>query len=206
MFEDRVEAGHLLASKLQEKKVIDFLLFTIPRGGVLVAKPIADIFKFPFYCFVVKKIGAPENSELAIGAVSANGVLIKDEGLIKHLKISKKDLDRLVLEKKAEVAKCVKFYGGKMPDVLDKTIVLVDDGVATGSTIVAASISFKKLGAKKIVLATPVIACDTKEEIERYFDEIIFLELPANFRSVGQFYRHFPQVSDEEVNSLRTES
>ncbi|MCL5438875.1 MAG: phosphoribosyltransferase [Patescibacteria group bacterium] len=202
MFENREEAARLLLRKLE--KFIGFknlLILAIPRGGVAIGKIVADTLTLPLDILVIKKIGVPGNPELAIGAVGPSNTVYWDESIIKSLNLDKGDLKILKLQKEKEQAhKEIEFRSSrKALEIKNKIIILVDDGVATGATVLCAQKYLKKSKAKKITLAVPVIAKNTYQEIKRYFDEIISLKKVENFYAVGQFYKEFPQVSDDEV-------
>ncbi len=174
MFKNREEAGMLLAKSLKNyRKKENILILGIARGGVVVARAVSDKLELPLDVVVVKKIGAPNNPELAIGASLERG---------KREKVFRK--------------------GRKPLDIKNRTVILVDDGVATGATVLCAQKFLKKEKAKTIVLAIPVISKETYRHISRYFDRIIALSVEEDFYAVGQFYREFPQVADEEVISL----
>lgn len=202
MFEDRVEAGFLLGKKLKEENILGVLLFAIPRGGLVVGDAVSSVISSPLYPFVVKKIGAPLNPELAVGAISETGDVLLDDNLIDHLKLSKRELKKLINEKKSEVDMRKNSYSLTLPNLKDKTVIIVDDGVATGATVKVAATSLKKMGAKKIILATPIIAEEVRREIKGYFDKIISLKTAKNLRSVGEFYKDFAEVSDSEALSI----
>ena len=234
MFQNREEAGLHLASKLKQfQDSSDAIVLAIPRGGVIVAKQIADSLQIPLSVSVVKKLGAPNNCELAIGAIAGGGVKFIDWNLVSRLGIEQEYLDEEIKRKKREVEERErklsvarlhqlgwKHYGqvSCQLSVKDKKIViLVDDGVATGATVLAAIKYIKEqitntcpqmLRIKrcrrekhgiKIILAVPVIAKDAFDQIKSEISEIVALEIAEVFGAVGQFYREFPQVTDEEV-------
>ena len=204
VFENRYEAGGLLAEKLNklkgEKNVV---VLGIPRGGVITASVIASELILPLDVVIIRKIGAPYQKELAIGAVSEGGVRVLEESLIKRLEVDEKYIQKAVKENWREIkTRIKKFRGGKRLNLAGKSVVLVDDGIATGATIEAAIGFLKKEGAKKIILATPVAPRDTLSKLTKLVDEVVVLETPSDFRAVGQFYHDFPQVTDEEVVSL----
>lgn len=203
MFEDRKSAGFLLAKKLEKfASKENFLVLGMARGGVVVAKVISTYLSSPLDILVVKKIGAPQNSELAIGGVAPKTVFW-NEDLVSSLNIKSSEAKRLCKEKEVERNEQEKALRGNKPlDIFDKTVILVDDGVATGASVVVASIFLKKEKAKKIILAVPVIAEDTLRDIMKYFDSIIYLKSVSEFHAVGQFYKYFPQVENEEVVQL----
>jgi len=205
VFKDRKEAGFLLARKLTRyKKKKDVIVLGIPRGGVVVAKIISIKLRVPFNIIVTKKIGAPYQEELAIGAVSEGGEYILDQELIDRLNVVKDYIEKVVKDKEREVKERVnKFRLGNLKLRLKSTtIILVDDGIATGATTQAAIKYLRKKKVKKIILAVPVAPKDSILKFRKLTDELIVLETPYDFRAVGQFYRNFPQVSDEEVVEL----
>lgn len=204
MFEDREDAARKLTVKL--KKVIrkDFLVAALTRGGVVLGKVIADSFKLPLEALVVKKLGAPHNPELAIGAVGPKGITYFDQDLIESLGATEDYKKFAVWEKSKEVASLEKMLKGnrKPLDYKNKKVILVDDGVATGATVMCAYNFLKNEKAKTIILATPVIAKDTLSSIRKYFDRVVSLHTASEFYAVGEFYRNFPQISNEEVASI----
>lgn len=194
IFKDRESAGQLLAKRLKGTKAD--LVLGIPRGGVVVAEEIAKELKLPLDIVVVRKIGAPWQSELALGALDPDGEIIWEGNL-------REDLNETVKSELKELKRREDLYrnGRKKIEVQEKTIILVDDGVATGSTVSAAIKYLKRHGAK-IILAVPVASKDSLEKIKVEADEIVVLETPEYFEAVGQFYSEFLSVSDEEVISL----
>lgn len=205
MFENREHAGELLAMKLLlELQLVKPLVLGIARGGAVVGARVASEIHSPFDVLVVKKLGAPFNPELAIGAVGPKETVYFDEELIKEFGIKKKDLQELVSEKQKEVRILeIVLRGKKTPiPISGKTVVLIDDGVATGATVLVALEYVRKQKAKQVVLAVPVISKTTLEHIKQLFDKTIALEVVDDFESVGQFYKTFPQVENEEVRKL----
>ena len=205
MFENREEAARRLALEI-EKQIgyRDFVIAAILRGGIVLGKIIADYFKVPLEPLVIRKMGAPSEKELAIGAIGPKNTIYWDEGLIKRLGIDPDYRVLIVKEKSLELKKLEdKINEQRKPlDFTNKKVIVVDDGVATGTTVICASMFLKKIGAGSIMLATPVIAKDTFYNIKKYFDKVIALEIAPNFYAVGQFYKDFPQVEDEEVVEL----
>lgn len=200
LFKDREEAGNLLSSRLHEFKKENNLVIGITRGGVITAKAVAKNLKLVLDIIVVKKIGAPLNPELAIGAVGPEKTIFWDEDLCKELGIPESQKTNLKEQKLLEQKDREQILRGDKPyEVKDKIVILVDDGVATGTTAVAAAKFLRKKGAKEIILAIPVIAKDTLFRLKRYFDEVIYLDSVQDFYAVSQFYQEFPQVSDDEV-------
>jgi len=202
MFQGRKEAGLRLSILLLEENLENAIIISIPRGGIVVGKFVADVLKVPNAALLVKKIGAPNNPELAIGATGIDGIVFWDNVLIKNLEVSEKEKKELLAIALNTIRERQKILNIGVPDVKDKTTFVIDDGVATGATSIAAALILKKLGASKIVLATPVISQNTKRELEEYFDKIIAVEIPKDFRAVGQFYREFPQIEDSEVKKI----
>ncbi len=202
MFRNREEAGELLAQKLVSViKNEDVIVLGIPRGGVVVAKEIAKRFDLPLDIVVVKKIGAPTNPELAIGAVGPKATVFWDEILCRHLTISVETKKTLQIEKDKERKAREKLLRGTKPmlQLKGKTVIVVDDGVATGATVMTAQRYLKKEKAKEIILAIPVVSSDTFIILKEYFDNIVVLRVEDYFSAVGQFYQEFPQVEDDEV-------
>jgi len=205
MFEDRVDAANKLCPKLKAfSGNKDVIVVGLTRGGVVTAKAISDCLKLKLKALVVKKIPAPSNEELAIGAMASSKDLYWNKGLLKELNIGPGDKAKLVLQKQNEIKILEKELGIKKQnkDFRGKTIILVDDGVATGASVIAAQKYLKKNKAKKIILATPVIALDTLINIKRYFDRIFYLIKRRDFYAVGEFYNNFEQISNEEVAKI----
>ena len=202
MFKDRQGAARRLALEIGKQiKEKDFVIAAILRGGIVLGRIIADYFNLPLEPLVVRKMGAPNEEELAIGALGPKKTIYWDEDLIARLRINKNYKSSIVKEKSYELEKMENLIKEKRKPFKfsDKKVIIVDDGVATGTTVLCANMFLKKVGAKSIILATPVIAKDTFNNVNRYFDKIIALEIVENFYAVGQFYKDFPQVTDEEV-------
>lgn len=211
IFKNRQSAGQLLAKRLKSTKAD--LVLGIPRGGVVVASAVAASLKLPLDIIVTRKIGALTQPELALGAVDPDGEVVWDEELLEQLKIDNGQLTMEINNETQETKRRENIYRrGKRPlDVGGKTIILVDDGVATGSTTLSAINYLRRHGAEKIILAVPVASREAMDRIVRElgpapdgagFGEVVILESPENFQAVGQFYQHFDPVSDEEVVQL----
>jgi putative phosphoribosyl transferase len=210
MFKSREAAGKLLGDKVREEIQNikeEVVVLAIPRGGAVVAKEIAEKLGRPLDVLVVRKIGAPGNKELAIGAIGeTRGAKFLDERLMADLEVDKSFLEKEIEVEKLEIKRREKTYRqARKPLSLDnKTIILVDDGAATGATVIAAAREVWNNNPKRVIIALPVVAKDTLERIEKEADEVVYLEAPETFFSVGQFYEEFKAVSDEEViNCLR---
>ena len=204
MFFDRQEAGRKLASKIEEtinkEKAV---VLGIPRGGVMVASEIASSLGLPLGILVAKKLAAPQDSELAIGAISVSPEsLFLNQELVNSLNISKDYLAQEIKLKTAEVKRRWRAY---LPDeklsLVGKEAIIVDDGVATGATMAAAARQARLLGARK-VMATPVVSREALKLLQEEADQVIYEEAPLAFWSVSQFYHHFPQVNDEQVKKV----
>lgn len=202
MFEDREDAGLRLCPKLKKflnKK--DCIIVGLTRGGVVTAKTISSFFGLPLRALVVKKIGAPQNPELAIGATVSLKDVYWDLDLLKRFNISNKEKRILITQKLKEVKALKKVLKIKKVEfeLKNKTVILVDDGVATGASVIAAAKYLKRVKVKNIILATPVIAADTLVNIKKYFDIVVYLQKRTDFYAVGQFYYNFEEISDEKV-------
>ena len=199
IFTDRIEAGQLLAEKLTTPK--NAVVLAIPRGGVVVGAAIAKKLGLPLEIIVARKLGAPGNPELAIGAVTADGELVLDQGLIERIGVG----HEYILEeqesqmKEAERREEVYRAGRSKINLNGKVAILVDDGLATGATMEAAVRSVKRSKAVKIIVAVPVAPWETAERFRELVDEVVVLSTPDSFWAIGQFYSDFPQVSDEQV-------
>jgi len=205
MFQNRAQAGKKLASKLLSYKATkNLIVLAIPRGGVVVGKILSQALDCPLEVIVTKKIGAPGNPELAIGAVGVVGKPVIDEELAERVGADENYLKSKILNLKSEIKRREKiFRRDKLPlNLKDKTVILTDDGVATGATMMAAVEIARQQNPKKIIVAVPVIAKDTLEKIEKLADEVVYLDAPEMFFAVGQFYQDFSQITDEEVRKI----
>lgn len=205
LFNDRSDAGKQLALQLEKyKDRKEVIVLGLTRGGVVTASEIASFLHATLNAVVVRKIGAPGNPELALGAISEHGEGVFNEHLIGLLGISPEYLAKEVERQKMIVKQRLALYRGSSasPDLKGKTIILVDDGIATGASMRAAIKSVKIAGAKKVVLAVPVAAPDSLKKMEKEVDEVVCLDSPAFFEAVGSFYRLFDQTTDEEIVRL----
>ncbi len=208
LFRDRHEAGKLLAQKLLDLKGNpNAIVLGIPRGGVVVAYEVAKTLGLPLDVFVARKIGAPGNPELAIGAVASDGTVVLDELSISLMGVPKQYIEKETERQKEEIRKRIQAYrGGREGYSLEgKIVILVDDGVATGATIIASLRAIKASNPSQIILAVPVAPPDTVEKLRREADKVICLYTPSPFWAVGAFYVNFEQISDEEVQGLLAE-
>jgi len=202
MFKNRAEAGKKLAEKLREyKDSEDLIVLAIPRGGVVVGWEIAKSLKTRMDLVIPRKIGAPHNPELAIGAVMQDGTPILNDELVSRLAVEDEYIRKETENQVGEIRCRLKKYrkSTQEPDIEDKIVILVDDGIATGFTVKAALHYIKRQHPAKIILAVPVMPPDTYEKMVELVDEVVCLMVPRTFFAVGQFYEDFDQVEDEVV-------
>jgi predicted phosphoribosyltransferase len=205
IFHDRVEAGRLLARKLDRfAHREDVLVLGLPRGGVPVAHEVAQALGAPLDVFVVRKLGVPGQRELALGAIATGGVRVLNEELIREAGISQLTIDSIAAEEQKELGRREQLYRGhrRPPVIRGKTILLVDDGIATGSTMRAALRAIRAQQPARLVIAVPTAAPSSFASLRKEADEAVALTTPAGFYAVGQFYENFDQVGDEEVTRL----
>lgn len=207
LFKDRYDAGEKLSLALKEyQNAENTIVIGLPRGGVATAYEVATRLELPLDIVCPRKIGAPANPEFAVGAITETGDHFLNESVIKSLDIPKDELSAII-ENEREVAKNrLKDLREGLPKrkLKGKVVIVVDDGLATGSTMKAALITAKKEGAEKIVAAVPVAPADSLEKIQELADEVICLETPPFFQAVSNFYDDFASTSDEEVKQLLT--
>lgn len=209
VFKNRQDAGKKLAKELKSfKNQENTILLALPRGGVVVAFVIAQELNLPLDLVVPRKIGAPNHEEYAIGAITETGQGIFDQAAIESLNVSRAYLDDKVKTEKKEAQRRLKTYRQDRPPLnLDgKTVIIIDDGIATGLTMQAAIESVKQKKAKKIIVAVPVSAQDSLSKIKKQADQVICLDTPLFFGAVGAFYENFEQTKDQEVIDLMTQA
>lgn len=196
MFRDRSEAGRLLAEKLRKYQNVPGVLLAVPRGGVPVAYEVAKEFNLPLEIVLVKKIGHPLNKEYAIGAAG-----LKDMFVIPHENVTEFYIQNQVQKIRGRLQEMQKkFMGDKNPeDIQGKTVIIIDDGVATGNTLLATVQILRKQKPAKIVVAAPVVSRSAAYKLNKEVDELVAVLIPENFSGVGVFYEDFSQVSDEQV-------
>lgn len=198
MIKDRVEAGQLLAEKISSIKEKNFVVLAIPRGGVIVGHEIAKRLGCRLDIAISKKITPPDSPEFAIGAITHDGTLFRSDYWDNYAEYP--NLDQEIEKKKLEVKRRLEEYRGSSEYNIDgKTVILVDDGIATGSTVFAILNWLEKQNVKEIILAIPVMPASIYELMKKRVSLILVLESPEDFSSVGQFYKNFDQVSDSEV-------
>lgn len=196
MFQDRIDAGLALSRHLQHYKHVDGITLAVPRGGVSVAFPVARILELPLEIILSKKIGHPLHKEFAIGAVSLTGQVIAPSAFATDEYIQRETAN--IREQLRDMYK--KYMGDKEPTpVKNKTVIIIDDGVATGHTLLSTIDMIRNEAPKKLVIAVPVASQQAAEKLSEAADEFVCLWIPSHFRSVGEFYEDFTQVSDEDV-------
>lgn len=204
-FVDRSQAGQLLAEALSSYEgKPDVLVLALPRGGVPVAYEVAKAIEAPLDVLIVRKLGTPGHSELAMGAIASGGGRVLNPDVLQLARITPEQIEQVEAEQRAELMRREQAYrGGRpFPELKDKTVILVDDGLATGATMKAAVASVKSRQPAKVVVAVPVSPIETKAELESLADEVVSLLSPPVFYAVGEWYQHFPQTSDQEVKEL----
>jgi len=205
MFYDRLDASQQLAKKLIEyKNNKNCIILGITSGGAVVGKEVAKILNIDFDILVTKKISPPNNTEFAIGAVTESDEFILDEEQIGTTNITPDYLDEEIAKKREVIVELSKLYrkNQSIKNINNKIVIIIDDGIATGYTMLVAIQFAKKHGAEQIIIATPVISQDSFDKIKNNADSIIYVSLPNEFFSVGQFYDQFDQISDNEVSKL----
>ena len=208
MFRNRVEAGIKLAEALKNYDNQPGIVIAIPRGGVVVGYEVARGLHLPLDIIIPRKVGAPHQPEVAIGAVTQDGTALFNEGLMNRLDLSVAEMEPEVEQVVKEIKRRMMAYRGtsELPELTGKDVILVDDGIATGATVLAALKSIKNAGCRKIILAVPVAPPDVIRVLAEEVDELVCLLSEESFYAVGQFYRDFNQTDDEEVINLLNES
>jgi predicted phosphoribosyltransferase len=206
-FRDRTEAGRLLAARLSPFAAEHPVVLGLPRGGVPVAFEVAAALSAPLDVIVVRKLGVPDQPELAMGAIGENGVRVVDDHILRITGVQPREVDRVERRERAELERRVARYRGDRARVSlqGRVVILVDDGIATGSTARAACRVARALGASRVVLAAPVGPPDVAQRVADDADEVICVSQPEDFSAVGGAYQEFAQTSDEEVEQLLAE-
>jgi putative phosphoribosyl transferase len=204
-FADRHHAGKSLAERLKEfTGRIDVVVLALPRGGVPVAYEVASALHAPLDVFVVRKLGVPGHEELAMGAIASGDVRVLNQDVLDWYRLSEADIEAVSRHEKGELERRERLYRGSRPltPIEGRTVILIDDGLATGSTMRAAVEAVRRLNPTRIVVAVPVGAQDTCDQLGRIADEAICLMTPGSFSAVGQWYLDFSQTTDDEVRHL----
>ena len=205
LFHDRRHAGRVLAGHLREyADRDDAIVLALPRGGVPVAYEVATALHLPLDVFVVRKLGVPGYPELAMGAIASGGVQVLNDAVVSQLPDADEWIARVANEERKELERRELFYrdARPRPDLRGKTVILIDDGLATGATMRAAARALKQQGVTRLIVAVPVASPETCDEFRSEVDHIVCAYTPTSFAGVGQFYEDFSQTSDEEVREL----
>ena len=208
IFKDRRHAGRELGDRLKRLTDGNLVVIGLPRGGVEVGFEVARILRAPLDVIVARKLGAPNQPELGIGAIAPGGIMLLDERTVRQLGLSREDIEQVAEQERAEMDRRLNEYrGDDSPlDFSGKTVVIVDDGLATGVTALASIRAARAANAKRIVLAVPVCARETAAQMEEEVDILVCLEQPDPFIAVGVWYDHFGQTSDAQVIELLEEA
>jgi len=205
LYRDRADAGRSMADKLKRyADRDDVVVLALPRGGAPVAYEVARALGAPLDVFLVRKLGLPGHEELAMGAIASGGVRVLNEDVVQGLEVPAETIDAVAEQEQLELARRERAYRGDRPapDVAGRIVILVDDGLATGSTMRAAVAALRQRQPGRVVVAVPVGAPDTCELLRREADEVVCAQQPDPFFAVGAWYRDFSQTSDEEVREL----
>ncbi len=208
MFRDRKDAGQKLAAALRSYRGKDTLVIALPRGGVVLGREVAEVLGAPLDVLIVRKLGVPWQPELAMGAISETGAVILNEEVISGYNISRQEVKEAIAAQEEEIRRRRHIYrrGRAAASVKGKTVILVDDGVATGATMKAALTALKKEGPARLIAAVPVSPPETQDALKRMADDFICLEVHPFFTAIGSFYYDFRQVTDEEVLGILEEA
>jgi len=205
-FRDRIEAGQLLGRELAKRlgANADAIVLALPRGGVPVGAEVAKALNAPLDVFIVRKLGVPGHEELAMGAIASGGVRVLNRDVLDYARITQQQIDAVAAREERELSRRETEYRGNRPplDVRGRTVIIVDDGLATGSTMRAAVQALHAMEPKRVIVAVPVGAAQTCEDLRAIADETICLRTPEPFEAVGLWYDDFTQTTDAEVHAL----
>lgn len=205
IFQDRIDAGRSLAEELSAyANRPDVLVLGLPRGGVPVAFEVAKALNAPLDVLIVRKLGVPGREELAMGAIATGGVRFLNQEIVRSLHINDEAIERVAASEQQELERRERLYrdGRPAPEVRDRTVILVDDGLATGATMRAAVLALRQQQPARLVIGVPVAAPETCDEFKSEVDEIVCAVTPEKFYAVGLWYDNFEQTADEEVREL----
>jgi predicted phosphoribosyltransferase len=204
LFADRREAGRQLAARLRDYAGPNTIVLALPRGGIPVGYEVARALGAPLDVFIVRKLGVPGHEEFALGAIASGDVVVLNPELANQLGLSSQDIQAIIDAERRELDRRERVYreGAPRPDVRGRTVILVDDGLATGATMLAAIAALRKLEPARIVVAVPVAAPETCEAMAAAADEVVCAVTPQPFHAVGLWYNNFAQTSDDEVRAL----
>lgn len=204
-FADRAEAGRALAQHLSRyANRADVVVFGLPRGGVPVAFEVARVLHAPLDVWVVRKLGVPGHEELAMGAIAPGGLCLLNVPLVETLGLTEREIDAVVQREQLELERRERLYRNDrpLPQLRDRILILVDDGIATGASMRAAISTLRRHEPSRIVAAVPIAASTTCHELESEADEMVCVVRPEPFIGVSRWYRHFPQITDLEIHAL----
>jgi predicted phosphoribosyltransferase len=204
LFADRREAGRRLAARLHDYAGSNPIVLALPRGGIPVAYEVARALGAPLDVFIVRKLGVPGHEEFALGAIASGDVVVLNPELVNQLGLSRQDIQAIIEAERRELDRRERAYREGAPplDVRGRTVILVDDGLATGATMLAAIAALRKLGPARIIVAVPVAAPETCEAMAGAADEVVCAVTPQPFHAVGLWYENFAQTTDDEVRAL----
>lgn len=203
LYEDRADAGRVLATRLRHfHSDSDALILALPRGGVPVALEISRELEIPMNLLIVRKLGVPGQEELAMGAVASGDIVVLNRAVIHQLRIPKEQVTDAIRRERLELARREQEFRGGSPELRDRKIILVDDGLATGSTMQAAVQAVRSQSPRNVTVAVPVAAAESCARLRAEVDALICVATPPEFGSVGAFYRNFSQTTDAEVRAL----
>ena len=205
-YRDRIEAGQLLGRELAARlgAIDDAIVLALPRGGVPVGYEVAKALGVPLDVFIVRKLGVPGHEELAMGAIASGGVRVLNRDVLDYARLTQQQLDAVAAREERELARReAEYRGNRAPlDVRGRTVIIVDDGLATGSTMCAAVQALRAMEPTRVIVAVPVGAAQTCEDFREIVDEIVCLRTPEPFEAVGLWYDDFTQTTDAEVHAL----
>lgn len=203
-FRDRIEAGQLLGRELAARTIENAIVLALPRGGVPVGSEVAKALGALLDVFIVRKLGVPGHEELAMGAIASGGVRVLNRDVLDYARITQQQLDAVAAREERELSRReAEYRGNRTPlDVRGRTVIIVDDGLATGSTMRAAVQALRAMEPKRVIVAVPVGAVQTCEELRQLVDEMVCLRTPEPFEAVGLWYDDFTQTTDAEVHAL----
>ena len=204
IFQDRTEAGQQLAGALQDLRGKNTIVLAVPRGGVVVAYEVARALDAPLDVYIARKLGAPGNEELALGAVASDGTVVLDAALMRQIGVSQRYIESEMDRQRAEILRRLSLYRNlaPLPQLKGKTVIVVDDGVATGSTTLAALRALRKQSPGTLVLAVPVGPADVIERLKTEADRVVCLYTPDSFFAVGHFFADWSQLRDQDVSDI----
>ncbi len=207
-FKDRVDAARKLANLLKPYKASDAIVVGLARGGVVTAAEVARTLQLPLDVIIVRKIGAPSEEELAIGAITSHGIMVLNSEFITQMDIPEEFVKKVIADEKAECARREMLYRSVYPerDLKGKRVILVDDGIATGMTMEAAIKDIKQQGAKEVIVAVPIMPPDSVAHVKKLCKKLVYLMAPPGFLAIGAFYNDFTQVNHDQVIDLLKKS